>query len=603
MIKKIFILISRRLNTKIKFINIRNLKRKKSITVIDLLYLVFSKFQINSLLSNIIDTIKTIYNILYNTILSIYNLFFGKLNKEEQNIPEPYDYYVDKKYNIGQEESYSWYQDYYLIGGTTILLFLLIYGYKKWDSDSTIKDNILEMGSSLILIMKSIKDALTNNSNNRQEEEENGSEESSERSINMGINPENVDVRIICDTYKYRLFKNYHDLNNWPEFNSDEHNSMITKLNNTESRKIYHTYETMENLIEKYLFTKEIIKSATPEELNVLEKKSDIIRLHKCFTKTNEETKNILNKSELEKDFTRENDDWIRNRSYDLSNINNSPQSTTSSLEYETPKASTSQLPPAGSIFPEWNLAKDSSFNKNLKGKFKSDNSIFDSDKSYFDRFRENINDQSEKLKEVLSNTSVSNIITTTSDLINEESALENITEFTNDNKSEGGAKNDKPDIKTYKLDPNSTERPYHIHFENPNELCNKEHPTMSEAKKELMRNPQKSYSLKSIFNVISGQSNEKIQLNTVSDDELNLYSKTTVDQDKLDKLTRGKVIEDEVRYINPKNLVRMSDLDAKSKNLQSKTPLEVKLSKQLDKIKMNEIPDDEIKRAPTWED
>jgi len=103
MIKRIFIYISKRLNTVIRFINLKILKRKKAITVIDFLYLVFSKFQetklfkllvflykifgiflalvsfgtfykenynlndVNYILSQIRDTIISIYNILYNS--------------------------------------------------------------------------------------------------------------------------------------------------------------------------------------------------------------------------------------------------------------------------------------------------------------------------------------------------------------------------------------------------------------------------------------------------------------------------------------------------------------------------------------------------------
>lgn len=468
-------------------------------------------------LNTIFNIIIGIYIILIKTLKSIFKLIFKNIyeNTEENEIEhEPYEYYTNKNnynYNLGQESEYSWYQDFYVQGGCILLLLLLLgYGYKKWDSDSDIKENIVEIGSSLILLISSIKELLLNkirNPRNNNEtsdtntENETSDSDNSIESIKLDILPENVDVRIISEPYKYLLFKNIHDLSSWPELYSSEYNSMITRLNNSKPRKLIHTYETMENLIDNYLKSEEILKSTTPEELNQIENIETIMSLHKHFTITNEQIKPFIN-----------NENWTRQTSFELSHKIDSPQSTTSSLEYgtpkvsysqlsdETPKASTSRLP---DIKPKTKLEEinenykkqmekfiqnkeehfpikyelnneslnqsETTFSTNLKGKFKTKDSIFEEGKTIFNRMRENLNEQSAKFQDSLSQSKVLNIINTTTELINEESSLENITQINPDN-------NILPDVKTYHLNPDSTEKAYHIHPNKPNELCNKDH-------------------------------------------------------------------------------------------------------------------------------
>jgi len=127
MIKRIFIFISKRLNSVIKFINIRILKRKKGMTFIEFIYLILSEFQktifyrviivvykimavflafisigifydnnynfvnITDFLGKIKIIIIGIYKILYETIITLYKLVFKNKTTEEENIPEPYE--------------------------------------------------------------------------------------------------------------------------------------------------------------------------------------------------------------------------------------------------------------------------------------------------------------------------------------------------------------------------------------------------------------------------------------------------------------------------------------------------------------------------------
>ncbi|SRR6266478_3610539 len=162
MIKRIFTIISKKLNTIIKFINIRILKRKKAITVIDFLYLVLSKFQetklfkvliifyrtmgillalisagvfykenfnlndLNGLLGQIKNTIITIYTIIYNTIILIYKIIFQKdesKNNSDESTPEPVEnHYIKEIKDYFFKEETAWYQEWYTITGGIILL-------------------------------------------------------------------------------------------------------------------------------------------------------------------------------------------------------------------------------------------------------------------------------------------------------------------------------------------------------------------------------------------------------------------------------------------------------------------------------------------------
>jgi hypothetical protein len=112
----------------------------------------------------------------------------------------------------------------------------------------------------------------------------------------IGIVPENVDIRIISDPYKYTLFKKLHNLNDWPSFDSDEHNSMITKLMNTEARKINYTYEDIDKLIADYFKCGEMIRIATDEEAEKILQTTRIFDLHKYFSDTNKEMAIFKNK-------------------------------------------------------------------------------------------------------------------------------------------------------------------------------------------------------------------------------------------------------------------------------------------------------------------
>jgi|SRR5882762_3980330 len=159
MIKRIFTIISKKLNTIIKFINIRILKRKKAITVIDFLYLVLSKFQETKLfkvliifyrtmgillalisagvfykenfnlndLNGLLGQIKnTIYTIIYNTIILIYKIIFQKdesKNNSDESTPEPVEnHYIKEIKDYFFKEETAWYQEWYTITGGIILL-------------------------------------------------------------------------------------------------------------------------------------------------------------------------------------------------------------------------------------------------------------------------------------------------------------------------------------------------------------------------------------------------------------------------------------------------------------------------------------------------
>jgi hypothetical protein len=201
MIRKIFLAISKRLNTILKFINIRILKRKTGMTVIEFIFLILSWIQktlfykvimivykivvvvlafisfgvfysenyritdFNRLLYNLKTVLISIYEILYKTITSIFNLIFNRRGNNSddstESTPEPYDFYVDNdsKYYLFQDESTAWYQDGYVIGFILILLLCLgLVSYKNWGSDKTIKENMTDTFLDIYNFIKNIKD-------------------------------------------------------------------------------------------------------------------------------------------------------------------------------------------------------------------------------------------------------------------------------------------------------------------------------------------------------------------------------------------------------------------------------------------------------------
>jgi preprotein translocase subunit SecE len=225
MIKRIFINITKYLNSIIKFISIRILKRKKGMTLIDFIFLVLSEFQktvfykaltiiykivavmlaflslgifydnnynftnISDFINNICNIIIGIYNILINTLKSIFKLIFKNIYKNNEDLEidnEPYEYYMNKtEYNLGPEAEYTGYPYWYETGGILLLLLLLGYGYKKWDSDSDIKDNLIEIGSGLFSVITFVKELILNKikniRNNSSETSEDGNSFDSNR--------------------------------------------------------------------------------------------------------------------------------------------------------------------------------------------------------------------------------------------------------------------------------------------------------------------------------------------------------------------------------------------------------------------------------------
>ncbi len=95
-----------------------------------------------------------------------------------------------------------------------LLLCLLGYNYKNWDTYSSIKSNIVELSSNLYSVIKTIKDSILDSirklRNNRNESSNNSSDESKDKSFsesNNEIDSTFVDIRIISYPYKYTFLK------------------------------------------------------------------------------------------------------------------------------------------------------------------------------------------------------------------------------------------------------------------------------------------------------------------------------------------------------------------------------------------------------------
>jgi hypothetical protein len=429
MIKRIFIFISRKLNTIIKFINLRILKRKKAITVIEFLYLAFSKFQqtklfkllvfkykivgifitlvtfgtlykenynlndLNGLLGKIKVTLITIYNILYNTIYSIYILIFKRNNNtcdDEDITPEPMeDYYVsDIKIYLFKEET-PWYQDWYIIAG--LLIMILCIGsltYSNWDSDSNIKDNIYNMGSDIFNIMKEIKNKIINFFNIRRNQggNDNSSDDTTSETNSYfrdELDLSRVDSRILSDPYLYPFFKHLHNKEDWPMYGSSEHATILTKTFNSSDKNLIHTYEHISNLYDS------IVKMAD----NNVKLPSHMV----------DKFQNIMDKAS-EEYYT-----WKSFNDVNITPTETTPKASTSNLVVDTPKASTSTLPDVKS-----NL--ETSFESNLRGQLKN-KSVFDFKNESVDLLPKNKNDSSSLLTKTVDFIKSTNEIVTDSTL------------------------------------------------------------------------------------------------------------------------------------------------------------------------------------------
>jgi len=435
MIKLIFKNLTKNLNSILRFIKIKILNRKKGFTIVDFIYLILNEFSktifykalliiykivgfiiallslgilyndnfkyigISDILGKLKNVIIGIYDILYNSIKLIYKLIFK--SKNEDSIPEPYDFYTEPK-NYIYNEANSWYHDYYLVGGCLILLLSLLgYSYLKWDNDSTIKDNFIEILSSLILTTKAIKDNLLNKINNQRRD--NSSEnnltdidnESNLSYVNENIYPENVDLQILNNKYKYQLFKNLHEKETmyWPEYESNDYDKMIRVIMENESNKIKYTNENIENLIERYLETEVIIKNSTNEEL---------INMHQIFQKTNKEIKEFNNTS---------NEAWVKKFSDDQSypNDNSTPKASTSNINNDvlTEIQQAKLLAKSKGNIPEKDFVhENNSFLENFKGKLKTG---FESTKNITSEILEVSDDNNSN--ELIHETKIENII------------------------------------------------------------------------------------------------------------------------------------------------------------------------------------------------
>jgi hypothetical protein len=460
MIKRIFTIIARRLNTLLKFINLRVLKRKKALTSIEFLYLVLSKFQetklfkllvflyktvgiflafisfgvfykenfnlndINYLLVSIKHTIITLYNILYNTIIAIYNLIFKKEiinNENDETIQEPYDYFLDTnqlKY-IFQEESTPWYQDGWIIGGILILLCCLgTVIYINWDSDSTTRENMDNLGTYIFHAMKLIKNKIINlfkfRINRRRDEDSNN--ESNNESNNDSIdelspftlpkpNPEisinSIDSRILTDPYMYPLFKNLNELEHWPKYGTEEHDALISKAINSKPSKLIYTYDHYDSLVNtmyNLAKNKKVVSTETANKaFKVLDKTQNEYSIWKNSEKLAEitptqsnintpevtpkpSTSTLPNINQNNSELKRIGEDYYgsenrnvmdkllksKENSKDiLTRIASPKENKVESIVNDINNSSTSQL------------SNESTFNSNLKGKFNTTKSIF----------------------------------------------------------------------------------------------------------------------------------------------------------------------------------------------------------------------------------
>jgi len=305
----------------------------------------------------------------------------------------------------------------------------------------------------------------------------------------LGIEPETVDIRILSDPYYYPVFKNVNDLNNWPEYGSTEHAETLSKLMNTKSRQIVHNFDTLDNLVNSYLKSETIIRNSTEEELS---EKSHLISLHNKINKANEEyfRWKDLEDMKYEKD---ESSNFVREKSYDLAFRN---------TEEQTPKASSSKLVDTFADYKkdydikidklnsESKLETTKLFDSNLRGKLISKENIFTEKKD------ENVLNKTSRL---------------INEVINDDPLVDNIfVESLTQSKSNFDVK-DIPD-------------------------------NFNEAQKEILHDDNKSADTASFLESIKKFGKKKLR--TVTEDDLNIYSKTSVDQDKLDKLT-GKVVNE----------------------------------------------------------
>jgi hypothetical protein len=288
MIRKIFLFISKKLNTILKFINVRILKRKTGMTVIEFIYLVLSWFQktviykvliiiykivlivltfisfgvfysekfivtdINKLLYKLKTVLISIYNVIYNTISTIFNLIFNKGKPDEDPTPEPYDYpnyynnyeIPESLENFFKEESSHWYHDGYIIGAILILLLCLgLISYKNWDSDQTIRENMNDTFFDIYNFIKNIKDTIINLIKKRKPD-------SSTDDLDLNIQISEVDPKLLTDPYYYTFFKKLNNLKHWPSFGSQEHDKIVTESFNSETHKYVFTHDYYKNLVE-----------------------------------------------------------------------------------------------------------------------------------------------------------------------------------------------------------------------------------------------------------------------------------------------------------------------------------------------------------------
>jgi hypothetical protein len=395
MIKKFFLFISKKLNTILKFINIRILKRKTGMTVIEFMFLVLSWFQktifykvltivykitviilafisfgvfysenfrvtdINQLLYRLKIVLITIYNIVLNTILAIYNLIFNRRDSVEEPTPEPHDFYLsDSSMDYWfKEESNPWYHDGYIIGFILILLICLgLVSYKNWDSDQTIKENMCDTFLDIYNFIKNIKDSIINSMKKKPKTSED---------LNLDIDPLDVDPRILCDPYYYTFFKKLNKLKHWPKFDSPEHDDLVAESVTGETKFYVFTYDHYEKIV---LSGVDFIKKAKDDVGSVINKdpNSKLNHLRKVFQETGEEYYRVKEKypeiwgenlaetsnkgSTLDTNYQSDKD-FFKTSSYDLA-FKNSESENSKDVQF---------------------IDSNSSFGRRLKGSLKSD--------------------------------------------------------------------------------------------------------------------------------------------------------------------------------------------------------------------------------------
>ncbi len=389
------------------------------------------------------DVIINIYKIVYDTLRTIFNLIFrnGRYNeKSDDSTPEPMgDYYISDIKEYFFKEETPWYQDGYLIGA--LINFIICIGgllYVNWDSDSSIKDNVRDISSDCFDTLKSFKDLIINyfKRSNKKDRKKDESKESFDSNSNDSIKFDEIDIstvdtKILTDPYYYHFFKNSHDITNLPEFGSDEYDKMITKVFNSENKIIKYTLESQINLAESMDAYLDIPANQGGKEKirSILIKSADEYKKFKSEDKMDEDEKTFFNE-----------------RAYDLShNDEVTPKGNVTPL-FDTPKASTSKLPdeitkPKSTKLSETmkiyneegkekfikltkdNQSKDSildessSFSSNLRGKLKTKDLKFKTDKD-----EDLVTESGTKVRDA-----VSKILNKTSEILNDEPELEDI--------------------------------------------------------------------------------------------------------------------------------------------------------------------------------